>query len=254
MKIIFNADDFGYSEAVNRGIIKCFKDGVLRSTTLMTNAFGFEDAVELAKQNPGLGIGVHLTLTFGRPLLGYTNTLTDSSGKFHKVDYYTEGNEVSEEELYAEWDAQIRKVYEAGITPTHLDSHHHTHSFGSNQKVVLKLAEKYNLPIRNNFELSDNDEIYFDAGLDQVGIIKVDENYDKNIEKLVSAFWAETEGQEAVEVMCHPAYLDFAIVNNSSFAIPRVYQLEFFTNSSFAKELLSREDIELINYSQLIRK
>lgn len=252
MKIIFNADDFGYSEAVNRGIIKCFTDGVLRSTTLMTNAFGFDDAVELAKNNPELGIGVHLTLTFGKPLLGKCNTLTTDKGDFHKISYYEDGNKVDESELFAEWDAQIKKVYDAGITPTHLDSHHHSHTFGTNQNVVLKLAEKYNLPVRNNFKLCKTKEVYFDAGLDQVGFIKTDRDYTQNIEALVRAFWSNVKGSDIIEVMCHPAYLDFEIVNNSSFAIPRVYQLEFFTNSLFAQELLCNEEIELISYRELI--
>lgn len=254
MKIIFNADDFGYSEAVNRGIIKCFTDGVLRSTTLMTNAFGFEDAINLAKSNPELGIGVHLTLTFGKPLTGKINSLTNSTGEFHKLSYYEQGNEVAEDELFEEWDAQIRKVFDSGIEPTHLDSHHHAHTFGSNQKVVLKLAEKYNLPIRNNFELSECDDIYFDAGLDQVGTIKTDENYNKNIKQLTDTFWDETKDLEIVEVMCHPAYLDFEIIENSSFAIPRVYQLEFFTKSDFAQELLANSDIQLVSYKDINKK
>ncbi|MEG0276419.1 MAG: ChbG/HpnK family deacetylase, partial [Coprobacillus sp.] len=69
VKIINNADDFGYSNAINYGIIDCYLNGMLTSTTLMPAMPGFDHAVALAKQNPGLGIGVHLTLTCGRPVL-----------------------------------------------------------------------------------------------------------------------------------------------------------------------------------------
>lgn len=250
MKIIFNADDFGYSEAVNRGIVKCFKDGVLRSTTLMTNAFGFDDAIELSRKNPSLGIGVHLTLTFGKPLLNKINTLTDKNGNFHKLSFFEAGNQVDEEQLFEEWDAQIKKVISAGITPTHLDSHHHIHTFGTNTKVVKMLGEKYQLPIRNNLIQEQNkfEEIHFDVRIDQVGTIKIDDEYSKNIEKLEELFWREVEGKDIVEVMCHPAYLDYDIVENSSFVIPRVYQLKYLTKSAFARSLLNDESIQLVSY------
>ena len=68
MKLIINADDFGYSNGVNYGIIDAFKNGILTSTTCLTNMPGFNHAIQLAKENPNLGIGIHLTLTCGKPL------------------------------------------------------------------------------------------------------------------------------------------------------------------------------------------
>lgn len=64
-KVIINADDFGYSAAVNAGIIKAYQDGVLTSTTLMANMSGRDGAIQLAKENQGLGVGGHLVLTCG---------------------------------------------------------------------------------------------------------------------------------------------------------------------------------------------
>ena len=67
-KVIINADDFGYSSAVNLGIITSHKKGILTSTTLMANMSGCDEAIMLAKENPNLGVGCHLVLTCGKPL------------------------------------------------------------------------------------------------------------------------------------------------------------------------------------------
>ncbi len=68
-KVIFNSDDFGYSHGVNYGIMDAYQRGILTSTILMANMPGFEHAVKLRKEMPRLGVGVHLTLTCGKPLL-----------------------------------------------------------------------------------------------------------------------------------------------------------------------------------------
>ena len=67
-KIIVNADDFGYSEGVNHGIISAHKNGIVTSCTVMANMPGFEHGMELIKENPTLKCGVHMTLTCYKPL------------------------------------------------------------------------------------------------------------------------------------------------------------------------------------------
>ena len=67
-KAIINADDFGLSPGVNRGIVSGFRDGVLTSTTMLVNLPHFEDAVNLARDNPDLPVGIHLSLLWGRPV------------------------------------------------------------------------------------------------------------------------------------------------------------------------------------------
>ena len=162
-KIINNADDFGYSRAVNYGIIDSFQRGVLTSTTLMANMPGFDHAVMLAKENPELGIGIHLTLTAGTSILNGHQTITDENGKFRKRTYYCQmDTPIDEEEVYNEWKAQIEKVLSSGIVPTHLDSHHHIHIFRNNLPIFMRLAKEYNLPVRNSFQDPD---IYRNEGL-----------------------------------------------------------------------------------------
>ena len=79
-KLIVNADDFGLSEAVNYGIISAYKNGIVRSTTIMAGMPAFDHAVELLKENKGLGCGVHMTLSLNKPVLNYHKTIVDENG------------------------------------------------------------------------------------------------------------------------------------------------------------------------------
>lgn len=118
-KLIINADDFGYCKGVNYGIIEAHADGVLTSTTMMANMPGFHHAVELRQQHPNLGIGVHLNLTTGSPVLKHLKTIVDTEGNFHSQAYYKGSFIIDQKEVYDEWKAQIEKTLAAGIQPTH---------------------------------------------------------------------------------------------------------------------------------------
>ncbi len=92
----------------------------------MMNMPGTEHAVHLAKEYKTLGVGVHLVLTAGEPLLKNVPSLVGADGLFHKQGVVREGN-IDPEEVEREWTAQIEKFLSYGLIPTHLDSHHHVH-------------------------------------------------------------------------------------------------------------------------------
>lgn len=247
--VIFNADDFGYSRAINMGIIDAHKHGILTSTTLMANTPGFEHAVELSKENPNLGIGVHLTLTHGRPLLEGHKTIVKEDGSFRNIAFYERTNFVVDpEEVYAEWDVQIQKVIKAGIVPTHLDSHHHAHTFGINREIVIELARKYNLPVRNNLSLPDDvrHTNRFEMNFDFVG-----RNSELRQEKYLENLIEDFKRFETTEVMCHPGYLDYEVLSTSSLTENRVKILNFIINSQFSRKLKENKDITLATYNCL---
>lgn len=252
-KVIFNSDDFGYSHGVNYGIIDAYQYGILTSTTLMANMPGFEHAVKLKGELPGLGVGVHLNATCGKPLLSNVDTLK-TGNNFHPLSFYQQSFIVDNDQLYQEWDAQIQKVYRAGIVPTHLDSHHHTHTFGMNQEVVIALANKYDLPVRCNFEKKSQVRHvdYFEPYFDDVGDFdqnkrQISESIDVYLERLLQ----QLRDDKTFEVMCHTAYLDQAILKGSSFIYPRINQVEFMIYSSFAQQIKSDCSIELITYKDI---
>ncbi|MBO0452456.1 MULTISPECIES: carbohydrate deacetylase [Enterococcus] len=252
-KVIFNSDDFGYSYGVNYGIVDAYQRGILTSTTLMANMPGFEHAVKLKKELPDLGVGVHLTLTCGKPLLKNVDSLMEDD-KFKHLSYYKQPFEVDGDQLYQEWNAQIQKVYRAGVIPTHLDSHHHTHTFGMNQEVVVALAKKYDLPVRGNFERNADvrHTDYFEPYFDDVGEMSVEKrqidcSIDEYLERLISVL----REKRTVEIMCHTAYLDQDLLNGSSFVYPRINQVAFLIHSDFAQQVKRDRLIELATYKDI---
>src|SRR6185437_448251 len=132
-KLIVNADDFGYTRGVNLGIIRGCQQGIVTSTTLMANGNAFEDAVACAKANPQLGVGVHLVLVGGRCVAKpqEIRSLADAEGNLPASlgDLLRKlwAGSIEPNEIACELRAQIRRVIEAGIEPTHVDCHKHTH-------------------------------------------------------------------------------------------------------------------------------
>lgn len=252
-KVIFNSDDFGYSRGVNYGIVDTYQKGILTSTTLMANMPGFDHAVALKKELPHLGVGVHLTLTCGQPVLKNLATLVDGEN-FKSLSFYQKDFQIDLDELYQEWDAQIQKVYRAGITPTHLDSHHHSHTFADNQQVVVALAKKYDLPVRCGFAMEDQVKhtTYFERYFDDVGCLDpADRQIKEPLADYLEKLLATLRTTESTEIMCHPAYIDQALINGSSFVMPRIHQVEFLIHSDFAQTVKTDKQIELISYQDL---
>ncbi|MFB3776935.1 MAG: carbohydrate deacetylase [Bryobacteraceae bacterium] len=138
--LIVNADDFGYTRDVNEGILEAHREGVVTSTTLMANAPAFRDAVRLALANPTLGVGCHLVLVGGGSLAGLTGPLPVSVaglacalalGRFRPFE---------------EMEAQVNRVLDAGLTPSHLDAHKHTHMLPSVAEAMGRISEQFRIP------------------------------------------------------------------------------------------------------------
>jgi predicted glycoside hydrolase/deacetylase ChbG (UPF0249 family) len=245
--LIVNADDFGYGTGINYGIIESYQKGILSSTTLMANMPGFDHAVELAKANSGLGIGVHLVLTCGAPLRKDVPSLVDEKGNFKHLSFYEKEFAVDLDQLYAEWKAQIDKVLEAGIDPTHLDSHHHVNSIHPLTSVFERLAREYNLPVRNNYLKSEDIQSTkrFFTGLDGLGM-------DKEIWKpmTVRNLIEDCLAFGTVEAMCHPGFVDAELLDRSSFTSGRPYQVRELTKPAY-QELLAENGIFLATYKDI---
>ena len=143
-----NADDFGFTRDVNAGIIEAHRNGILTSATLMANGDAFEDAVRLAGANPSLDIGVHLTLVGARSVADPGRILPQTTGQL--IGTLLGGGLDVEREL----EAQIQKILSAGIRPTHLDTHKHTHLLPPVLRAVARLAQRYRiLWVRRPFDL-----------------------------------------------------------------------------------------------------
>jgi hypothetical protein len=151
-RLIVNADDFGYSEAVNRAIVCGFESSLLTSTSLMANMPGFDHAIGLIRQHPFLqhNVGLHLNLTEGWPLSRALAACPTFCGKGGRLIYARERSlfRLGRRErmgVYEEMEMQLERVLAAGIRPTHLDSHHHMHTEWAIAPLVCRLARAYGI-------------------------------------------------------------------------------------------------------------
>lgn len=151
-QLIINADDFGIHPAVNEAVRKAATEGILTSTSLMAGGDAFDEAVEMARSMPSLGIGIHLTLVGGiKPVLPPSEvpSLTWDNGVFchdyGKLIVRDLEGKISLSEVYAEWDAQIQKIMNTGLPVTHMDGHQHMHMWPHFYPVARDLAKKYHI-------------------------------------------------------------------------------------------------------------
>lgn len=158
-RLIVNADDFGYTRGVNSGVIRCFRDGIVTSTTIMANGRAFEDAVEQAKNHPTLGVGCHLVLVDGVSIEEpkAIPSLVDGEGRFPltlaDLMRRVTMKSIRGEDIARELRAQITKVIKQGIAPTHLDSHKHAHAHPWILEWVMRGAEEFGIGrVRKPFE------------------------------------------------------------------------------------------------------
>jgi len=137
-QLVVNADDFGFTPDVNRGIVEAHRRGILTAATLMANGDGFDDAVRLARETPSLDIGCHLVLVGGR-------SLVSGSGLPSTVAKLLAALARREVDPYRELAAQVRRIVEAGIRPTHLDTHKHTHLAPPVLEAVARLGREFDI-------------------------------------------------------------------------------------------------------------
>ena len=150
--LIINADDFGWTESVNEGIIEAHQNGILTSATLLANSKATDQAIELAKDNPRLGVGVHLSYNLDKPILpaGELSALyhADGSPKFSTARLWlaaSASNEVRDE-LYRHFRSQIERLMDKGVAITHFDTHKHVHYWPAVFAIIAKLACEFNIP------------------------------------------------------------------------------------------------------------
>lgn len=260
-KIIINADDFGYSIAVNLGIVEAYKNGVLTSTTLMANMPGCDNAIELAKKNPGLGVGGHLVLTCGSPITN-NRTLTDCNQNFFGLkEYKVHRTMMDENEIFNEWCSQIDYLIEKGVKLTHLDSHHHVHTFPENYEITKRIAEKYQLCFRNAYGLEANVSLPYQKGIsgfldlmdyDEIRSLKftVNERHTECFEEIQSVLDLVKDG-EVTELMVHPAFVDETLYFNSSFNVQRTKEVALLCDPLMCT-IIEERNIECCHYGNLV--
>jgi hopanoid biosynthesis associated protein HpnK len=288
-RLIVNADDFGFTSGVNRAIAEAHTQGVVTSSTLMATGRAFAEAAQLARTLPKLSVGCHVVLIDGTPVLDprQISTLSSRSGSAHFRDGLKSFaaraliGRLNAGEIEAEVTAQIRKIQAAGIVVSHVDTHKHTHLFPHVLKPLLRAARSCCVrAVRNPFgprrplrsqqlmarpglwtrhaevKILRRFAVTFREAAQEEGFTTPDGTLGIDVtgwldETLFRALAASIP-QGTWEFVCHPGYNDTDLLTaRTRLQQSRETELRVLTMPE-ARELLSREDIELISYRDLV--
>lgn len=151
-QVVINADDFGWTDGHNLAVEKAHRCGILTRASLLCNGPAFNQAVEIARRTPTMGVGVHLTLNEGLPVLSAKRVphLTNQEGFFFDglqalISRWASGR-LNDQECYAEWNAQADRALETGLQINHLDSHKHVHLLPPLLEAAIKIAGEKSIP------------------------------------------------------------------------------------------------------------
>jgi hopanoid biosynthesis associated protein HpnK len=151
-RVIFNADDFGRSHAINEAVVRAHREGVLTTASLMVNGDAFDEAVQLARQHPSLGVGLHLTLVMGRSTLPPAKIpgLVNSEGRFTDQAVAAGMGAFFKRslrpQLEAEIGAQIEKFDATGLLMDHLNGHLNFHLHPAIFRILMDHRKTWELP------------------------------------------------------------------------------------------------------------
>jgi predicted glycoside hydrolase/deacetylase ChbG (UPF0249 family) len=287
--LIVNADDLGWTDGVNRGIADAHRQGLVTSTSLLANGRAFDSALDVARGNPALGVGVHLNLSDGPPtaspenvrgLLNSENCLEDGP---ETLLLRIASRSLPLEEIEREWDAQIQKVREAGIHPTHVDGHKHVQMLPGLFEIAVRLAKKHGIrAIRVSHEESRLRAVLATDGEQKTGVVlkqrvqarglkllAPDAREMANRQGLVTTDYfcgiaqtgvlhrtgverlLESLPDGTTELMCHPGYFDDALhASPTRLQESRQTELQILTDPAVRK-LVATRGIRLISYKLL---
>lgn len=235
MKIIINADDFGLSKGVCDGIIYSHLNGVVKSTTIMANAPAYQYGLDCIRKTPSLDVGIHLVLTYGKPLRNDVPSLVNENGIMKRVDS-NNPLDVDLEEVYLEWCTQIETVSK-DIKLTHFDSHHHIHLNPELKKIVERISKKYQLPYRG-LKTTPN-----------ISVKLVENFYEEKVSLDTIESLILTE-KDTIDIMTHPANVDDILQKNSSYVHWREKELELLCSKEL-KALLEQHNITICSYKSI---
>jgi predicted glycoside hydrolase/deacetylase ChbG (UPF0249 family) len=267
-QLIVNADDYGLSRGVNRGIIRAMKEGVVTSTTVMVNMPDMESHLDELLALRGVSVGVHLVLSAGKPMLAPETipSLVNETGFFTRP-YSRAVIRANPSEAKEEWRAQIEHLIKRGIELTHLDSHHHVHIYPELLDVAIALAHEYSIPAIRS--VSPQDVAYGQPQLTDV----ITEHTASRAQARIAASGlscpdrlltlegdlahklsqcTQTQGM-VVELCCHPGFVDDTLRALSSMREEREAELALLVGSNI-RDLIAMQGLQLVSYGVLAKR
>lgn len=285
--LIVNADDLGWTDGVNRGIVEVFHRGIVTSASLLANGAGFAGGVKAAESAPGLGVGVHLNLSDGPPVadpetvMSLLNDRGEFAGGPESLLLKRARRGLVLREVEEEWGAQIQKVRDAGIEPTHVDGHKHVHMLPGLFEIALRLAKKHGIgAIRLSLEESSLRTALASGAKHRAGVVMRQGVQARGLKLLArdARELAERAGiatadyfcgiaqtgqltrdgvvrllkilpEGTTELMCHPGYADEALGKSATrLQSSRQSEMEILTSTE-VRNLVASQGIRLIDYA-----
>ena len=271
-RLVINADDFGISPAVNAGILEAHAAGTVSSTSMMVHCPGWDDAGRTIRSAPGLGVGLHLNLLVGAPIIAGVTSVDRRTGRFLSLSALVRralAGRLDAGEIEAECEAQVAAVERLGVRFTHIDSHRHTHALPVVRRAVARVAARRGVPLRRPVESHrrfPNDVIsqihrgviawswrvtslgapetrapdYF-IGVSMQGGERFEAQLAHVLDRLPAG---------SVELMVHPGRVDAALSAVDGYTWQRERELAALTSPA-VRDRLRRGDIALVRFSEL---
>lgn len=247
-KIIFRADDLGYSEAVNYGILKSIKDGCIKNVGFMTNMEASEHGIRLLKDSD-VCLGQHINISAGKPICDPSKipSLVTEEGMLKPSSMYRDAKEdiVVLDEVILEIEAQYFRFKElVGKEPAYFDGH--ALASGNFFKGLEYVAQKYHLkysPFPDDIEKPvriGKHEVYLHGGSSET----------KNPKDTLMEIIEHAHEDACDMIVYHPGYLDAYIVKNSTLTMNRIWEIEMLCDPAI-QDYLKKEQIQSITYDDL---
>lgn len=246
--MIVNADDLGRTPGINAGVFEAHRRGIVTSATLMVAYPAAAEAAAEMAAHPDLGVGLHVALTGGPPVLPPERlpSLVDAAGRLPRRPEGLGGADAAE--VLAEVRAQLDRFRRlTGRLPTHLDGHHHCHRVPAVLEAVVAVAAEHGLPVR-------------DAGegmrprLEAAGLATterfVDRFYGEEVRLAALLEILDGIGPGTTEVMCHPGRVDPELAAASTYTTEREREIELLTHPEVLAAV-ERRGIRLTHFGAL---
>ncbi|MBE0429275.1 MAG: ChbG/HpnK family deacetylase [Thermoleophilia bacterium] len=263
-RLIVNADDFGLTQGVNRGIIDCCRAGAVSSATLMVTARAAA-AAALAADSRHLGVGLHLNLTSGNPALdlGRIPSLVDNAGKLigaRKMIFRLIAGLARRSEIEAEIEAQINLCRALGVEPTHVDTHHHLHADPRLRANLSRACRRHGIVKARGYRMRASS--FRTAGIRLAASVPVvrapllspDRFSGMEVmgsKNMAAALRAElARPGDSLEFMCHPGYDDEELSSASSYSALRQVELDSLRSADFVAAI-RESGVRLVSFREL---
>lgn len=256
MRLIVNADDYGMTTEVSRGILHGMSSGFITDTSALVNSPDFQESAQLALEAGVISMGVHLNITLFKPLLDHArvSSIVDDQGSFYRKPALIPGS-YDVQQVYDELRQQIEVFKSTGLQLNHLDTHHGFSVLDEQMlDMIIDLALEYQVPMRRDDFLAKEERLK--GRIQERGVKSTDAlcGDPANLfvpPALVQATLEKYKDTElTVEIAGHPGYADDKLARLSSLVAEREQDLQLFTDRD-VMNTIEKYGAELISYSDL---